>query len=422
MQKVWATKGCISLAGGRPLDEVFPSICGEPPDSDLMNYGPNLARGHPKAIKWAKEFVEWQHPMPCGWEKHDLIMMPGATNSIAMMIQLCTDAGDKVLCEDFTYTGFMAAAKPLGRIAVGVAMDEEGLLPSDLRRTCASLAADGKAPRLLYLVPTGQNPTAITMPAHRRREIYKVAQEHNLLIVEDDPYFHLSLGPAQAQSEADMRGLTPVAAELPSFLSLDTDGRVCRLDSCSKILAPGFRLCWLTAAKAIVEKLGIMGEVLVWAMSGFTQKAFLQCQHDLGRDGMHSHLQKMQWAYRQRRDWCIQAFEQHLTGLARWDVPQDGMFMWLEILGLDDAGQLAEPLVERGVAMVPGAAFLADSFSRPCSMFRVSFSMLTKETAMEAAERLAAALRDTEFLGKHELKRDSRSSENEPAQKMRKLE
>jgi len=407
---------CLMLAGGFPIANVFPSICGADPDETLMNYGPNLGRGHPDAIAWAKLFMQEHHAMPSAWAKHGVIMTPGNTNAIAMNLLLCTDAGDTVLCEEFTYTGLVAAAHPLGRKVRGVRMDAMGLCPDSLRTCCAELAAKDELPRLLYLVPTAQNPTGITMPESRRREIYSVARDYKLLLLEDDPYYFLSLGPAEATCEAEMPGLNPGSVP-PSFLAIDTDARVCRLDSCSKFLAPGFRLGWMTAPKPIIDKMAIMAEVLTWSLSGFTQQAFIRCQQQLGRDGLHLHVQRMQWAYRQRRDWLMKAFEQHLSGLASWNVPHEGMFLWLEVLSVENAGQLAEPLIDEGIALVPGAAFLAKPYSRPCSKFRVSFTQVTEESAMEAAKRLAAALSNTEFLAKNGMKRLCDTIDAEPPSK-----
>merc|ERR1740121_1543695 len=312
-----------------------------------------------------------------------------------MMLLLCTDPREPVLCEEFTYTGLTAACAPLGRRAVGVGMDADGMLPCQLRRAVARLSAEGSAPRVVYIVPNGHNPTTITMPVARRRELYSVARECGPLIVEDDSYFWLGLGDADASSESEMPGLGGVPA---SFLSMDVDGRVCRLDSASKVLAPGFRMGWMTAPRVLTEKMGVLAEVLVWSLSAFTQQALLRCVRELGHDGLHEHSQRVQWAYRQRRDWCVAAFERHLAGLAEWTVPRFGMFLWLRVLGVRDTRELAEPLVERGVALVPGGAFLAEPYSEPCCHFRVSFTQLTRATADEAARRLGDALRDERWL------------------------
>lgn len=349
-------------------------------------------------------------------------MTPGNTNSIAMVVMLCTDVGDAVLCDEFTYTGLMAATSPLGRKAIGVSMDEDGMSPSALRTLASGLAEQGRAPRLVYLVPSGQNPTAITMSEGRRRELYEVARQLGLFILEDDPYCHLALGPPSAASESDMPGLEKGSVP-PSFLALDTDGRVCRLDTTSKIFAPGFRMGWLTAPRTLTEKLSVMSEVLTWTLSGFTQQALLHCVEEFGEDGLHRHVQQVQWAYRQRRDRCIAAFERHLQGVAFWRVPSDGMFLWLEVLGVHDAGRLAEPLIDRGVALVPGGAFMAAPNSKACSHFRVSFAQLSEEVAEVAARRLSEALRDDVWLEGNGCGRtiSSRNMNDEPAAKARKI-
>lgn len=428
MMKVFAKKDrgepCVMMAGGRPIATNFPKVCGAPVNEELMNYGPNLGKGSKELVQWCKDFILEQHAQPGGWERHDLIMTPGNTNSIAQVLMLCTDAGESVLCDEFTYTGIMAAARPLGRKTVAIPMDSQGMIPSELKKAADALGKEegGRAPRLLYMVPTGHNPTARTVPGHRRRELYKVAEECNLLILEDDPYCNLLLGADSAKSMEDMPGL----AKDPhgSFLSIDSSCRVIHLESCSKVLAPGFRMGWLTGPKAIVDKLSVMSEVLTWSLSGFTQQAFFECVTEMGRTGLHKHLQKVQWAYRTRRDIVVKAFDKHLTGLAEWVVPTDGMFLWLTLKGVHDTAVLAEALVDRGVAMVNGSAFASEE-GRPCPSFRVSFSHLTEEGAEKAAKCLAESLRDDSFLEAHGVKRGHTTngieSTQEPASKVQKV-
>ena len=156
-----------------------------------------------------------------------------------------------ILTESFTYSGAIEATKPLGLKMKGLKMDDVGIIPKYLENTLQSCdPAKGRKPFVLYTIPSGQNPTGVTQTNERRRAIYAVAERHDLCIIEDDPYFSLQLDILSA--DADNQDAMNTSSKdylrsLPrSYLSLDTSGRVLRLDATSKIIAPGHRCGWIT--------------------------------------------------------------------------------------------------------------------------------------------------------------------------------
>jgi aromatic amino acid aminotransferase I len=179
--------------------------------------------------------------------------------------------------------GTLSGLVPMGLKPIPVALDAEGMVPSDMDRVLDEWdsAKQGKKPRFVLIVPSGQNPSGTTMQAARRKEFYAVAQKHNLIIVSDDPYRALVLS---HESE------TPVEAA-PSFLSLDVDGRVLDISSFSKVVAPGCRTGWVTGPKPLIERILRRNEVTTQAVSGFSQSAITSFLGALGgQDGWDKYL------------------------------------------------------------------------------------------------------------------------------------
>ncbi|KAL2414731.1 Aromatic amino acid aminotransferase C56E4.03 [Exophiala dermatitidis] len=219
-------------------------------------------------------------------------------------------------------------------------MDDEGLVPESLQSILSSwdVAARGsRKPFLLYTVPTGQNPTGTTMGVERRKTIYDIAQKEDLIIVEDDPYYFLQMPPyigeeatALASRPSHKKSLT---SSLPSFLSLDVDGRVVRLESFSKIISPGSRTGWLTATQQLVDRFIKHSECSTQCPSGISQLVlFKLLDEHCGHAGFFDWLIHLRLEYKQRRDTLIRACEKYLDrSVASWRPPAAGMFLWINI-------------------------------------------------------------------------------------------
>lgn len=158
--------------------------------SVALNYG--YAAGSPQLLRFITEHVEMIHDPPYrDWES---ALTCGSTSALDIIFQTLCNAGDQILTEKYTYTGMIQATKSQGLGCVGIEMDEQGLLPHDLDAQLRGWdETKGKKPFVLYMIPTGQNPTGTTQSRKRREAIYNLAEEHDLLIVEDDPYYFLQL-------------------------------------------------------------------------------------------------------------------------------------------------------------------------------------------------------------------------------------
>lgn len=217
-------------------------------------------------------------------------------------------------------------------------MDEQGLLPEsldDILTNWDEKAKGARKPHLLYTVPTGQNPTGATQSIERRREVYRVAQKHDIYIVEDEPYYFLQMQP---YTGADGPSVPPPAnhkeflkALIPSFLSIDLDGRVLRLDSFSKVVSPGSRVGWIVASEQIIERFVRHFETSTQNPSGISQLVlFKLLDEQWGHSGYLDWLIHLRMQYTKRRDTIVQACEKYLPReVASWIAPAAGMFVSL---------------------------------------------------------------------------------------------
>lgn len=361
----------------------------------------------------------------------------GNNPTLEAVLRLFCDRGDDLLCEEFTYPHVAESlALPAGVVPVAVACDTEaggggfgdggGIRPEALDAAIAARVAsrpDGRAPKLLYTVPVGQNPTGAVAGLERRKKVYAVCRKWGVAIVEDDPYYYLQYkeeeeeekkeggenGDGQEQEQLGLRGLGA------SYLSLDVDGRVIRLDSFSKVLFPGVRLGWATAPRAVIDKLvchlhGValgappLAQVLTSALllRGWGDDGQSDGGESGGRTtsfaGFERHVKTMQREYRRRAAVASAAADRHLRGLATWRRPSAGMFLWAALSA--DLAPAADAALARaraaGVVVVPGAyAHCSGDRARPCACFRLSFAGASDEALEEGVRRLGQALRET---------------------------
>jgi len=387
LQPLLKTPGMLSLGGGMPNPSTFPieSISFRLTSGAALELDPQETR---EALQYAptpglaslhKYLIELQRSehRPPREENIRVCVSTGSQESLACAFSALIKAGDSVLVESPTYSGSLAYLHPLGAQLTGIPTDGEGLIPSECDRILTSWPSDKHFPRVLYTIPTGANPSGGSMTLERKQDLYAIAQRFDLLIIEDDPYYYLQFSPT----------LTP------SLLSLDTDGRVLRFDSLSKIISAGMRLGFATGPKGIMERIEMHLQASSLHASALTQAVVKKLlDYWGGIDGFRKHSREVALFYRSQRDEFLCAADKHLTGLAEWNVPNAGMFVWIRVFGVDDTEQLIkEQAVNAKVLLVPGTAFMPHGAKSP--HVRASFSTSTPEEIDEALRRFAGLLR-----------------------------
>lgn len=418
MQQASGIEGLAKLGGGQPQSELFPigpsaieveithypenhagpakKKVSAPLGDIVLNYnGQTYNKGLPFLLAWIKRHVQKYHRPKIG--SSDVCVTSGSTDALNKCVQLLTAPGDIILSAEYCYTGILVSPRAHGRCVVGVRMDENGILPESLDEVCTSKASAGTKAKMLYIVPTGQNPTGSTMPLKRRRRVYEICRKHDLIIIEDDPYFFLQMNPYRRElAEGTTRGDVGADEKIertPSFLSIDTDGRVIRLDSFSKTIAPGFRLGYVTGPSVFVEKLDQMNQVTTWSSSGIAQTVLAALLDGWGESGFESHVRSLRRTYEIRRNALLDAMEKNLRGtIASWSPPSAGMFVWIRFNGVRDTRDCVDLILKAKVVMIPGGSFQPDS-DRPCPYFRATFATAPIESFEKAMTRLASALK-----------------------------
>lgn len=299
-----------------------------------LNYGQGC--GSAQFLRWVTEHTEMVHRPPyADWQ---CSMTIGNTSALDMCLHMLAQQGDFVLTEKYTFSTAIEMAKPLGLNFIGIEMDHEGILPKSLSEVLNNwnpeLHGNTRKPFLLYTIPTGQNPTGTTQSFQRRQAIYQVAREHDLLILEDDLYYFLQMNEYTASikshTETNIRSLEDLFINLiPSYLRIDTDGRVIRMDSFSKVISPGARLGWITACQQIIKKFQCHTDVSTQSPSGLSQLAFFKLLDEhWGHAGYVEWLIHLRKEYTKRRNILIDACEKHLPrDVISWEPARAGMFV-----------------------------------------------------------------------------------------------
>ncbi|XP_071975962.1 kynurenine/alpha-aminoadipate aminotransferase, mitochondrial-like isoform X4 [Engystomops pustulosus] len=388
----------ISLAGGAPNPDTFPfkSASVALNDGTSIDIGETLMKkalqysatpGVPELVSWLKDLQKQLHNPPTLTYSPDkgqmaMCVTTGSQEGLSKVFEMLVNPGDNVLIDTPTYSGTLAAVKPLGCNLIGVPTDQHGIVPQALKEILSRWKPEDvsvpekKSPKILYTIPNGGNPTGASLTTERKIEIYKIAQEYDLIIVEDDPYYFLQFNKPWA----------------PSFLSMDVDGRVIRADSMSKILSSGLRIGYLTGPKPLIDRIILHMQASTLHTSAFTQVMILQLLQKWGVEGFLEHIESVIQFYRSQKDAMLASADKWLTGLAEWHSPTAGMFLWLKIHGVQDTHQMIMlKAISKEVLLVPGSAFNIDS-SEPSSYVRASFSLSTPEQIDQGLERLASLI------------------------------
>ncbi|KAI5287434.1 Aromatic/aminoadipate aminotransferase 1 [Ascosphaera aggregata] len=297
----------------------------------VLNYG--HAFGTPPLVRFVTEHTEIIHDPP--YSNWSCTLTVGSTSSWDTTMRLFCERGDYILFEEFTFSSAREAAIPMGLHQLAVKMDEQGPLPEVLDEILTNWDAKAKGarkPRLFYTIPTGHNPTGITHSLERRKAIYEVSRKHDLVLVEDEPYYFLQMqkykGAGQSENKTCRSHEEFIASLVPSYLSMDVDGRVIRFDSFSKIIAPGTRIGWITASNSITETFCRQAESSIQSPSGISQIALHKLLEDWDHAGFLEWLMHIQSSYTERRDALNYACERYLpTEISSWVVTEAGMFV-----------------------------------------------------------------------------------------------
>ncbi len=291
-----------------------------------------------------------------------IVVTGGAQQGIDIVIRAFLRQNDTLLVEQPGYLGVIERVKLQGIRAIGVPMDEEGILPGALEAAIETHRA-----RLLYTVPTFQNPTGVSMSPERQQEILDVARRHDLVILEDDIYGSLAYD-----------GTAPLPLK-----ARDTSGLVIYLSSFSKVLMPGIRIGMLAAAPPRLAPL-----IAAKRLSDLHSPPMMQCvlADYLQRGGFAAHVRSIRGVYRERRDVLMESLRRFFPADASWTTPHGGFCSWVALPPGVNGGDFYAEALERGVGFAPGHAFFPEAVRH--GYMRIAFSAQPPERIERGMEIL----------------------------------
>lgn len=365
---VTARPEVINFAGGLPAPELFDrdgiaaafrDVLAEVPARALQY---STTEGEP-ALRSALAARITAQGLPTAPD--DLLVTTGSQQALSLLATALIEPGDTVLVESPCYLAALQVFGLAGARVVPVAGDEDGVDPEALGE-----AVRRERPKLLYLVPTFQNPTGRTMPTPRREAVAAVAARQGLWIIEDDPYGELRYDGTRAPWIASRPGAEDRAVLLGSF---------------SKVMAPGLRLGWLRAPAELRRACAVAKQAADLHTPTLNQLAAARYLAVLD-----AHVARVRAVYGERRDAMLAGLPEALPEGSTWSRPEGGMFLWARLPDSYDTTALLPRVVEQDVAYVPGAPFYAADADP--STLRLCFVTQTPKEIAEGLRRLGRGL------------------------------
>ena len=374
--KLTKEPGIISFAGGLPAPETFPvEELREVTEEVLKNEAAfALQYGTTEGDDLLREqLVKRYREMGLDITKENLVITTASQQSLDFLGRVFINKGDKVIVEFPSYLGALQAFNAFGASPIGIPSDEHGMDPKLLEAKLAELKANGEQVKFMYIIPDFQNPSGVTMPEFRRKEIIEIAHKYHVLIVEDSPYRELRF-----EGEAQ-----------PTIYQLDKEGTTITLGTFSKIFVPGFRIGWVIADPKIIDKFVTTKQSVDLCTPPFVQRIAARYMEK----GLFStKLGDIIKLYKHKKDLMMDCFEKYLPEGVKWTNPEGGLFLFVYLPEHMDAEKLFKIAIANKVAFVLGTVFYCDGSGK--NTLRINFSYCSDEQIVEGVKRLGQAIRE----------------------------
>lgn len=369
--KVLATPGMISFAGGAPAPEMFPTKeLAEIAEQILskngvkaLQYG--ITEGYAPLQEQVKERLKRINVVK---ENDDILIVSGGQQGIMLTTQVLVNEGDMVITESPSFIGGLNCFRSFGGRTVGVDMQDDGMDMDKLEallKNCKS--------KLIYTIPTFQNPTGITMSLEKRKRLLALAEQYNVMILEDNPYGELRFS----------------GENLPTLKELDETGRVIYCGSFSKILSPGLRLGFVCANAEMVEKMAVCKQTADVHTSVLPQ---MIASEFLNHYDIDEYIIKMRALYGKKCGYMQECITKYFPDFITTTKPNGGLFLWCSSTVDFDSMEVQKRAIENKVAFVPGATLMPDE-NVVTSAFRLNYSTAPEEKIKEGIHILGEVLK-----------------------------
>lgn len=372
--KVTQDPSVISFAAGNPAPDAFPAKEMQAIADDLfenryayaLQYG--VSEGYDPLRKLTA--ARLHDKFNIGGPDDDVLILSGGQQGMELTAKCFLGENDTIITESPSFIGSLNCFRSFGAHLCGVPMEPDGISIEGLEKALQT----EKNVKLLYLIPTFQNPTGRVMSVEKRRKVLELASKYDVIIIEDNPYYELRYD----------------GEHLPTIKSMDTEGRVVYVGSYSKVLAPGIRLGFVCANKTVASKLTVVKQVSDVHSNLFFQMIAAEYMSHYDFD---AHVADVCNIYRKKRDAMVDALNRYCADSLAFEVPQGGLFLWCDMKRGGNGADLCLRSGKKGVAAVPGAAFAVDE-SEIVPSIRLNFSLPSFEQLERGCMLLGEAARE----------------------------
>jgi len=364
----------ISFGGGAPAKEALPvdivrEIANEVFTLDKRGVEA-LQYSHPIGLKDLREAVSKKLLAPKGVKASpdDILIVNGGLETMNLICQVFINPGDVILVESPTFVHCVEIFEMFQAKCIAVDMDEHGIIIEDVEKKIKEYN-----PKMVYVIPTFQNPTGKTLITERRKQLAEIGSKYDVIILEDDPY----------------RDLRYSGEELPPIKAFDKTGHTVLANSFSKIFSPGARLGYVYASSDIIAKLF---DAKTATNSHTSAIAQVLCAEFFNRGYYDEHLKKICDIYRERRDVMMECIDKYFPEGSKKVFPDGGLFTWVELPGNIDTTELLKEAIKHKVAFVAGAGFFTEGNGKGNNCMRISFGNVLPEKIKIGMERLGALI------------------------------
>ena len=293
------------------------------------------------------------------------LIVTGGQQGIELACKAFCNEGDAVICENPSFIGALNAFRSNGVQTIGVEMEDDGISLEKLEETLKNT----KNAKLLYLIPTFQNPSGTCMSLEKRVAVLALAKKYGIVILEDNPYGELRFA----------------GEDIPTMKSLDADGLVIYCSSFSKILSAGMRVGFVIAPAEIASKMVVAKQVEDVHTNLFFQ---MLCHKYMTTCDLDAHVAKINDLYRHKCNLMLECIDKYIPAdKVTFTRPEGGLFIWGTVKDCTDASFVVKKAIEKKVAVVPGTAFNCDT-EAPSPSFRLNYSTPSDEQIVEGIKRL----------------------------------
>ena len=305
-------------------------------------------------------------------DPNQIVLTNGSMQAVTLAGQaLMEQPGDKVICEEFTYSGTISAYSGIGLDLEGIQLDEYGMRTDKLRQRLEALSGEGTLPKFIYTLTTYQNPTGTVMPESRKRELIEIATEYDLPVVEDNCY-----GDVHFEGE-----------KVPSLYALDESPNHIYICSLSKILGPGLRLGYLLAREPMLERIAAR------RFDAGSNTFAAAVAAEFYQNGVWDHCDTANPVLRRKRDLVVQGLTEHASDLCVWSNPVGGLFVWVRLPVDVDIAKLTAVAGERDVMFAAGSGFHVKGAKVP--YIRLAFGHVPDDVIVKGMSLLAQSIRES---------------------------